>query len=237
MTQIIKDVVTWLKQWYYTEDEIDTFLASKANSSHAHQDNYYATTDSGSMKIRDPNDSTQGQTPVPLGAFLKNKMSLIGHTHTSAEVSENSALSHLNTSSGASQHDINVAIDGLIGSGAGGGVSLGCVSDFSLDNTDITDIELVLTACTGKLISSIAKTSTSGLVDTYTITYNDSTTDTFTVTNGSSGSGTAVIGTGSFSINSNGHLVVELPDGVSNPYSINSSGHLIYDTSVTNGGS
>ena len=34
-------------------------------------------------------------------------------------------------------------------------------------------------------ISSITKTGTSGLVDTYTITYSDNTTSTFTVTNGS----------------------------------------------------
>ena len=39
----------------------------------------------------------------------------------------------------------------------------------------------------GKGISSIAKTSTAGLVDTYTITYNDSTTSTFSVTNGAKG--------------------------------------------------
>ena len=36
-------------------------------------------------------------------------------------------------------------------------------------------------------ISSIAKTGTSGLVDTYTITYADTTTGTFTVTNGAKG--------------------------------------------------
>lgn len=36
----------------------------------------------------------------------------------------------------------------------------------------------------GKGISSIAKTSTSGYVDTYTITYTDGTTTTYTVTNG-----------------------------------------------------
>lgn len=35
-----------------------------------------------------------------------------------------------------------------------------------------------------KGISSIAKTSSSGVVDTYTITYSDGTTSTFTVTNG-----------------------------------------------------
>lgn len=39
----------------------------------------------------------------------------------------------------------------------------------------------------GKGISSIAKTSTAGLVDTYTITYNDSTTSSFTVSNGAKG--------------------------------------------------
>ena len=39
----------------------------------------------------------------------------------------------------------------------------------------------------GKGISSIAKTGTSGLVDTYTITYNDATTQTFSVTNGEKG--------------------------------------------------
>jgi len=39
----------------------------------------------------------------------------------------------------------------------------------------------------GKGIVSIEKTSTSGLVDTYTITYTDSTTGTYTVTNGRNG--------------------------------------------------
>lgn len=45
----------------------------------------------------------------------------------------------------------------------------------------------------GRGITSIAKTSTSGLVDTYTITYTNNTTSTFTVTNGSKGKdGTSV---------------------------------------------
>ena len=47
------------------------------------------------------------------------------------------------------------------------------------------------------------------------------------------GGGGSVIGTGSFSINNQGHLIVELPNGVDNPYYINASGHLIYDTSNT----
>lgn len=41
-------------------------------------------------------------------------------------------------------------------------------------------------------IQSIAKTSTSGLVDTYTITYADTTTSTFTVTNGKTMSGVTI---------------------------------------------
>ena len=47
------------------------------------------------------------------------------------------------------------------------------------------------------------------------------------------GGGGSVIGTGSFSIDENGHLIVELPDAVDNPYYINNNGHLIYDTSNT----
>lgn len=42
---------------------------------------------------------------------------------------------------------------------------------------------------TGNGIANIAKTSTQGLVDTYTITMTDGTTYTFTVTNGQNGSG------------------------------------------------
>ena len=41
-----------------------------------------------------------------------------------------------------------------------------------------------------------------------------------------------VIGVGSFSINNQGHLIVELPEGVSNPYYIDSRGHLMYNTSA-----
>ena len=44
----------------------------------------------------------------------------------------------------------------------------------------------------GRGIVSIEKTSTSGLVDTYTITYSDGTTSTFEVRNGEDGSGTVV---------------------------------------------
>jgi hypothetical protein len=44
-----------------------------------------------------------------------------------------------------------------------------------------------ITGADGKGITSITKTGTSGLVDTYTIYYTDGSTSTFTVTNGTSG--------------------------------------------------
>lgn len=44
-----------------------------------------------------------------------------------------------------------------------------------------------ITGADGKGITSITKTGTSGLIDTYTITYTDGSTSTFTVTNGTSG--------------------------------------------------
>lgn len=55
-------------------------------------------------------------------------------------------------------------------------------------NEKLNDIKTVLqTANFGRGIDSITKTSTSGLVDTYTIEYTDETTSTYTVTNGRNG--------------------------------------------------
>ena len=48
---------------------------------------------------------------------------------------------------------------------------------------------LMLKGQEGQSIKEIKKTSTSGLVDTYTITLTDGTTSTFTVTNGEKGDG------------------------------------------------
>lgn len=144
-------------------------------------------------------------------------------THSTGMVLEPSALNRLETSANATQHEINLKINEKIGQGGGGSSSIGCVADFDID---YLEEELELDTCNGKVIMSITK-STSGNVDTYTILYNDDSTYEFTVTNGSSG---GVIGTGSFSIDNNGHLIVELPSGVSNPYTIDNNGHLIYNT-------
>jgi len=66
------------------------------------------------------------------------------------------------------------------------------VSDIAMNANIITltfadGTEETVTASNIKSITSIAKTGTVGLVDTYTITYNDGTTSTFTVTNGAAG--------------------------------------------------
>ena len=56
------------------------------------------------------------------------------------------------------------------------------------DNTQINAGRVVgATGDTGKGIQSIAKTDTTGLIDTYTITYTDNTTSTYTVVNGATG--------------------------------------------------
>ncbi len=71
-------------------------------------------------------------------------------------------------------------------------------SDKAVHNVQINGSVITLTYADGtvenftavdiKGISSVEKTSTVGLVDTYTITYSDGTTSTFTVTNGSGSS-------------------------------------------------
>lgn len=70
-------------------------------------------------------------------------------------------------------------------------------SDKAITNISISGQTITLTFADGseetgtasglKGISSIAKTGTSGLVDTYTITFTDGSTTTFTVTNGAQG--------------------------------------------------
>ena len=58
------------------------------------------------------------------------------------------------------------------------------------DSTTVTLLNAKITLKGSKgTITSIVKTNTVGLVDTYTVTYNDNSTTTFTVTNGQDGTG------------------------------------------------
>lgn len=82
----------------------------------------------------------------------------------------------------------------------------------------------------GNGITSIVKTSTVGLVDTYTITFDDGSTETYQVTNGQSGSkwykGTAISGTGT--------SITGFP-GVLNDFYLNSVDGYVYTCTKTGG--
>lgn len=66
--------------------------------------------------------------------------------------------------------------------------SVSSTDDVPIDRSGVT-YRVHYEELRGNGIASIAKTGTSGLVDTYTITFTDGSTFTYTVTNGASGSG------------------------------------------------
>lgn len=101
--------------------------------------------------------------------------------------------------------------------------------------TDSWQSQGVLKGADGDGIASITKTSTAGLVDTYTITYDDGTTTTFDVTNGADGQngskwykGTAITGTGT--------SITGFP-GVKDDFYLNSSNGNVYTCTKTGGAS
>ena len=51
MTTVMKDIVTWLMQWYYTEDEIDTKLANKLNSNLTEANRIVKTDSNGNVEV------------------------------------------------------------------------------------------------------------------------------------------------------------------------------------------
>ena len=81
--------------------------------------------------------------------------------------------------------DLATALDGH---GGISDISYTAPSSGSLNGTITFDLadgnSESFTVTNGRGISSISKTGTSGLIDTYTISYNNNTTSTFTVTNG-----------------------------------------------------
>lgn len=84
---------------------------------------------------------------------------------------------------------------GQIGLDYGNEILHGKITGLSTEFTKPEGIKVVVAGSSGdspimsslRSISSIEKTGTEGLVDTYTITYSDETTSTFTVTNGEDG--------------------------------------------------
>lgn len=196
----------------YTKSEIDAKLDLKVN------------TETG--KGLSSNDYTL--TEKTKLASVENNANYYVHpsSHQTGMITESSALTNLETSANATQHEINLAIDDKINTG--GGVDIVTEWEQTLSDEKVASEKLTKNTIDAKQdalqsgvnIKTINNTSLlgSGNIDIQ-------------------GGGGSVIGTGSFSIDSNGHLIVELPNGVDNPYFINSNGHLIYDTSNTHNGS
>ena len=124
-------------------------------------------------------------TKSEIASLLLGK-SDVGHEHETTEMVETTALGNLELTSGATQQEINIAINSKISGGGGstGNSSLTCLTDLDVD---ALNEELFVTGCDGKLITGVEKTGTSGNVDTYTITFSDNSTFDFTVTNATDG--------------------------------------------------
>ena len=121
----ISGIVTWLKGWFYDKDEITTkenALQTQINNKASQSDlNTLSSTVSGKLDasdyVVDSALSSSSSNPVQnkvVNTALSGKANS-NHNHTTANVTEASALSHIGTSANASQHDVNTAIDNIIG--------------------------------------------------------------------------------------------------------------------------
>lgn len=185
MASVTKDVLTWLKNWFYTKSEITSLLADKSD---------------------------------------------VGHEHSTDEIVESTALGNLELTSGATQQEINIAINSKISGGGGstGNSSLTCLTDLDVD---ALNEELFVTGCDGKLITGVEKTGTSGNVDTYTITFSDGSTFPFTVTNATDG----VVSHSHGNINANG--VISASDTSKFTYFVGADANGVYKASKLNSNS
>lgn len=121
----ITGIVTWLKGWFYDKDEITTkenALQTQINNKASQSDlNTLSSTVSGKLDasdyVVDSALSSSSANPVQnkvINTALSGKANST-HSHTTTDVTEATALSHIGTSANASQHDVNSAIDTLIG--------------------------------------------------------------------------------------------------------------------------
>lgn len=121
----ITGIVTWLKGWFYDKDEITTkenALQTQINNKASQSDlNSLSSTVSGKLDasdyVVDSALSSSSNNPVQnkvINTALSGKANST-HSHNATDVTEATALSHIGTSANASQHDVNSAIDTLIG--------------------------------------------------------------------------------------------------------------------------
>lgn len=92
MATIVKDIVTWLKQWYYTETEVDTLI--------------------GGLQTQ-INNKADTSTVSALSTTVGNKADKTGGV---AQITDANAHTNIGTSANATQGAINTAIDSVIGS-------------------------------------------------------------------------------------------------------------------------
>ena len=92
MATIVKDIVNWLKQWYYTEAEVDTLVGGLQT------------------QINNKADST---TVSSLSTTVGTKADKTGGV---AQITDANAHTNIGTSANATQGAINTAIDSVIGS-------------------------------------------------------------------------------------------------------------------------
>ena len=78
-----------------------------------------------------------------------------------------------------------------------------------IDGVNTNVLAIGLKGEVGNGISSVEKTSTEGLVDTYTITFSDGKTTTYKVTNGENGASISKI-----EVDENGYMVITLSNGI-----------------------
>ena len=138
MAQVVKDVVTWLKQWFYTETEVDSLLGNKLNKNLTTANQNVVTDGAGNVVVEakptipsasnsTPSaDTTSGGTgnasTFARADHTHPKSSIYAeasHSHGASEVTDSSAGSYTNISSSlsssSSQADINSAINTKIG--------------------------------------------------------------------------------------------------------------------------
>lgn len=89
----ISGIVTWLKGWFYDKDEITT----KENALQTQINNKASQSDLNS-----------------LSSTVSGKADSV-HTHSSTDVTEASALTHIGTSANATQSAINSKLDTIVG--------------------------------------------------------------------------------------------------------------------------
>lgn len=125
MAQVVKDVVTWLKQWFYTEDEVDTKLATKVSTAQGSSNaSKNVVTDSGgniTLEAKVTKTSQLTNDGDGTNAFVKNNDSRLSnartptsHNQATTTITNSETYSNLGSSL-TTQKLVNDAINTKIG--------------------------------------------------------------------------------------------------------------------------